>query len=60
MGMAIPSDTMLQNMSRTQIVRLWRRLESYPETTDWVRLAKEVRYRVRHGELSEQDLERRS
>jgi hypothetical protein len=41
----IPSDTDLQRMTNEQLRDLWRQCPKYPEDQEWVRVAKEVRYR---------------
>lgn len=49
--MMLPPDAELQNMTREQLERLWESRPQYPETAsemDWIRLAKELRYRKRH------------
>lgn len=41
----IPNDSVLQRMTDAQLYALWDRLPKYPTNQEWVRLAKELRYR---------------
>lgn len=43
----LPTDTELQKMSNEQLSRLWAEHEKHTTNSDWVRVAKEVRYRNR-------------
>ncbi len=48
--MNAPNDTELQRLSDEQLAELWKNRPKYPVGTaelDWVRVAKEIRYRER-------------
>ena len=43
--MTLPNDTSLQQMSREELEKLWKSKPQYSTDPDWVRVAKELRYR---------------
>ncbi len=49
--MSLPSDRELQRLSDDALQRLWSQRPRYLEGSqlDWLRVAKEVRYRKRHS-----------
>jgi hypothetical protein len=44
----IPSDYELQRMSAADLAKLWAKQAMDPTNSDWVRVAREIRYRERH------------
>jgi hypothetical protein len=44
----IPSDYELQRMSAADLAKLWAKRAADPANSDWVRVAREIRYRERH------------
>ena len=45
----IPSDSELQEMTYSKLKKLWERRPTYSANMEWVRVAKEIRYRERFG-----------
>lgn len=43
--MLIPSDTDLQRLSDARLAALWASRPRYAEDSEWLRVAREVRYR---------------
>ena len=55
--MPLPFDSELQRMTDAELDRLWAKRPRYPQTAgemDWIRVAKERRYRKRQREWKAQ------